>query len=383
MSKILTLFPSIALLTTLLATGHTVHAQGENPSDPEPVAGSVVCAPGVYPSNVDECVPLGPAEQITQAAENGIPYPVAPLPAYAPPIELTYVPYRYFKVTENGGPLYASLGDALANNSYQSLAPGFLYVSYIDSSDGFYQLRSGNWIAAEGARAAIPTFQGLLFSSTPTHSFGWVLGESNSLTAPDYNAPPTGNVWYRYNVVEIYEIRPIDGVEWLMIGPDEWLTQAQVARVDPRTAPPDGIPSSRWIDVNLNEQTLAVYQDNQLVFATIISSGVDPYWTRPGIFQIYEIKDVETMSGSTEVDRSDYYYLEDVPWTMYFDEKRALHGEYWHVGLGYARSHGCVNLSVGDAHWLYDWALMGDYVYVYDPSGKTPTDSSLYGNGAP
>ncbi|NTV37837.1 MAG: L,D-transpeptidase, partial [Anaerolineales bacterium] len=213
--------------------------------------------------------------------------------------------------------------------------------------------------------------------------FGWLLGEARSLTAPAYSAPETGNVWYRYNVVQIYDIQEIDGVTWLMIGLDEWLTQAQVARVDPRTAPPEGLPSNRWIDVNLNEQTLAVYQDNQLVFATIISSGVDPYWTRPGIFQIYEIKEVETMSGSTEADRSDYYYLEDVPFTMYFDEKRALHGEYWHVGLGYARSHGCVNLSIGDAHWLYDWALMGDYVHVFDPSGTTPTDSSLYGSGAP
>ena len=89
------------------------------------------------------------------------------------------------------------------------------------------------------------------------------------------------------------------------------------------------------------------------------------------------------MSGATTADRSDYYYLEDVPWTMYFDEKRALHGAYWHNGFGYARSHGCVNLSVGDSRWLYDWANLGDIVYVFDPSGRTPEDPSLYGAGAP
>ena len=33
-------------------------------------------------------------------------------------------------------------------------------------------------------------------------------------------------------------------------------------------------------------------------------------------------------------------------------------------------SHGCVNLSIGDSHWLYDWANVGDSVYVYDPSGR-------------
>jgi lipoprotein-anchoring transpeptidase ErfK/SrfK len=89
------------------------------------------------------------------------------------------------------------------------------------------------------------------------------------------------------------------------------------------------------------------------------------------------------MSGATAADRSDYYYLEDVPWTMYYDEARAFHGAYWHNSFGYPRSHGCVNLSLGDSHWLFDWAAVGDYVYVYDPSGRTPTDPSLFGSGAP
>jgi hypothetical protein len=33
---------------------------------------------------------------------------------------------------------------------------------------------------------------------------------------------------------------------------------------------------------------------------------------------------------------------------------------------------------VGDAHWLFNWAREGDWVYVYDPSGQTPTDPALY-----
>lgn len=82
-------------------------------------------------------------------------------------------------------------------------------------------------------------------------------------------------------------------------------------------------------------------------------------------------------------DLSDFYYLDNVPWTMYFDQARALHGAYWRTRFGYPQSHGCVNLSLGDAHWLFNWATVGDWVYVHDPSGKTPTDPSLYGAGAP
>ena len=82
----------------------------------------------------------------------------------------------------------------------------------------------------------------------------------------------------------------------------------QVGRVDPRTAPPRALHTDRWIEVNLTEQTCHVYQDDDLIFATLVSTGIDTLWTRPGIFQIYQKKDAETMSGYTAADRSDYYY---------------------------------------------------------------------------
>ena len=113
----------------------------------------------------------------------------------------------------------------------------------------------------------------------------------------------------------------------------------------------------------------------------MIATGVDPFFTKPGLFQIQAKKDTETMTGSFTSDRSDYYSFEKVPWTMYFDGARALHAAYWRTLFGYAQSHGCVNLSPGDSHWLYDWANVGDWVYVWDPSGKTPTDPAKYTQG--
>ncbi|HEX9011914.1 MAG TPA: L,D-transpeptidase, partial [Anaerolineaceae bacterium] len=106
-----------------------------------------------------------------------------------------------------------------------------------------------------------------------------------------------------------------------------------------------------------------------------------PFYTRPGLFHIYKRLELETMRGTFEADHSDFYYLEDVPWTMYFDEARSLHGAYWRTLYGYMASHGCVNLSPGDAHWLFNWAKEGDWVYVWDPTGQTPTDPKFYGAG--
>ena len=37
--------------------------------------------------------------------------------------------------------------------------------------------------------------------------------------------------------------------------------------------------------------------------------------------------------------------------------EHALHGTYWHNNFGMPMSHGCVNLPLDVAAWLYDWAL--------------------------
>jgi lipoprotein-anchoring transpeptidase ErfK/SrfK len=360
----------------------------------EPDSGSVVCPPGVYSSTSAGCLPMGPSEYLARIAASGIPDPILPLPLpeYSPPTALNDTPYLYLKVINQGVPLYATLQDAIAKNSYSLLDPGKeLFVSYLggpvktDQGGMYYQLRSGVWIPADGSRFGLfyPQFQGLEFSSQPHNAFGWVLGTIHSRTAPGLNSPETGKSLYRFEVVQIYATQQASNITWDLINPDEWVDARQIAKVTPETIAPTGVTGNRWIEVNLFEQTLSVYDRNQLVFATMTSTGVNGFWTRPGLFQIYEKKPTETMSGSTEADRSDYYYLQDVPWTMYFDDKRALHGAYWHNNFGYPMSHGCVNLSIGDAHWLYDWANVNDFVYVYDPSGKTPVDPALYGAGLP
>ena len=114
-----------------------------------------------------------------------------------------------------------------------------------------------------------------------------------------------------------------------------------------------------------------------------LATGLDNLWTRPGVFQIYEKHESTAMSGDFSGGTGGYYYLADVPWTLYYDQARAIHGAYWRQKqfFGYQGSHGCVNLPIGDANWVYSWANVGDWVYVHDPSGHTPTDPSLYSEG--
>ena len=59
------------------------------------------------------------------------------------------------------------------------------------------------------------------------------------------------------------------------------------------------------------------------------------------------------------------YYLEDVPYVMYFYGDYAIHGTYWHSNFGYPMSHGCVNTSPWDASWLFSWAPLGTTVNIH------------------
>ena len=282
-------------------------------------------------------------------------------------------------------PVYATLSDAVAQaNPVRSLDPGFIrYVSYVNwqEVDGktFVQMSTGEWVRA--GRARYSGFQGLEFRSTPRNNFGWIIDQAAVRSGPGYASPETGSVLLRESAVQVYDVVELDGTKWYRIGLNDWVERRFIRMVNVNTTPPQGVDNGRWIEVNLYEQTLSVYENNQLRFATLITSGQDPFFTQPGIFQIYKKLERETMSGAFEADRSDYYYLQDVPWTMYYDQARALHGAYWRAWFGYPGSHGCVNLSIGDARYLFDWAREGDWVYVWDPSGQTPTDPNFYGSG--
>ena len=349
----------------------------QTPQSDEPDSGAVVCEPNVYIAAPDDCDPLGPSRYLTELAKLGIISPQRPLPAYTPDPNLNYLPYSYFKLEDDYVPIYSSPGEK--GSGVNQFPPGFVYVSYVDIWDqaGYYfLLQNGGWIPGKGSRIGeIPSFQGLGFHSTPRNSFGWPFEQIPVKLAPGYNTPETG-IWLDpYSIVQIYSTQNVDNTDWNLIGPNQWVEARKVAQVVINTMPPEGATANRWIDVNLAEQTLAVYDNHKLVFATVIASGSEPFWTRPGLFQIFQKKETETMRNS---DPSDFYYLDNVPWTMYFDRTRALHGAYWRTRFGYPQSHGCVNLSVGDAHWLFNWAVEGDWVYVHDPSGLTPTDPSLY-----
>jgi lipoprotein-anchoring transpeptidase ErfK/SrfK len=357
-----------------------------------PQADPLLCLPGVYLIDPLDCLPIGPSGYLTQMSALGMSFPLISLPAHPMDSLLSDLPYSYALLGEGQTKVYASLQDAISGqNVIRVIEAGKLrYVSYNDYTDTpygrFFQLPDGTWLSVS-SRVSVPHSYpgGIQLSRTPANSFGWILPFASSVEtrrSPGYEAENfTGHSINQYAIVQVYTTRIVNNDEWDLIAPDEWIDGRYIGKVTPNTTSPPGVENGRWIEVNLFEQTLAVYDGGKMIFATLIATGLDPFFTRPGLFQIQRKLESTTMSGSFTEDHSDFYYLEDVPWTMYYDHARALHGAYWRTAFGYPQSHGCVNLTPADAHWLFDWANVGDWVYVWDPSGNTPTDPNYYGEG--
>jgi hypothetical protein len=379
---ILVLLPVLFLLwTPTAAKNSTIPA-------PEPYTGEDLCLPGAYLQDPQDCLPLGPSVYLTQLAKKGISYPFPLLPVSRRDPELNKLDLKYARVNvvpPEQAPIYATLDDAINGNAPTQFmnAGRLLYVSYMERADingaHFLFLNRNVWMRA--SPSDYTDFQGLVFRGTPSFSPAWIVDETHPRTAPGYESPETIETLTHGSLVQVFDIQNVNEIDWYMIGIDRWIERRFIRQLIFNPTPPPGVVGNRWIEINLVEQTLSVYENGKLLFGTLIASGIKPYYTQPGLFNITEKKITETMSGAFEGDLSDYYYLEDVPWTMYYDKLRAIHGAYWRAMYGFPQSHGCVNMSVGDARWVYDWAQVGDWVYVHDPSGETPTDPKVYSEG--
>ncbi len=158
------------------------------------------------------------------------------------------------------------------------------------------------------------------------------------------------------------ETLEVNGTTYLGLKDGKWVKRTQVRMTNPGS-PPEGLkPNERWLDVNLTQQTLVLYDGTQPVYATLISSGKSSkikekdHSTPTGTWRIREKHITTTMDGDGTAAGDLPYSIEDVPYVMYFYRSYAVHGAFWHRNYGVQMSHGCVNLSPLDAKRLFFFA---------------------------
>ncbi|MGH2521630.1 MAG: L,D-transpeptidase [Anaerolineales bacterium] len=298
----------------------------------------------------------------------GLPYPLPRLnitPTY-PYLGLT--PDAYGQIITDTARVYRHPLEALAGfPSLRTFEKGFVFVSVQGKvnfqGQDFYEINHGEFVAAEAMEEFRPsTFQGMFFSAPLPGPVGWLIGNVQPSAVPGQPPDPNAAWAGQYQPFQVHGVQRVGDWNWYLIGPGQWVEQRNVALVQP-FAPPG--TDGNLIAVDTYEQSLGVYQNGQLLFATLVSSGSRYFPTRPGTFKVWARLNHGRMTGAYRRDRSDYYFLEDVPWILYYDGDRALHGAYWHNHFGVRGSHGCVNLSPRDARWLYEYASVGATVMVF------------------
>lgn len=272
---------------------------------------------------------------------------------------LDVVPYHYGRVVSNDLTIYENPGDTDPVSRHTSAGTWVsIHRQEVVDDEIWYQVDRGGWTPASTVDLGqLSEFQGVRIQPSMSMPLGFVIADPlNVRAAPGVSDPnpPIGEL-ERYATVSILEEKDVEGYAWYRIGEDRWVSGQYVRRVTP-VVRPDGVdPGERWIEVNLQEQTLAAYEGDRMVYATLVSSGLPRWQTVTGLFRIWiKIKHRKMSGGSLA--GGDYYYLADVPWTMYFQGGYGLHAAYWHDDFGRPKSHGCVNLSPLDAYWLFQWA---------------------------
>lgn len=286
-------------------------------------------------------------------------YPVPNVSSQEPDKNLLFD--RWYKKLQGNTLVY----DMPNGNIIREIPQGFNYITALSEQDGWVQINQSEWVASSSISGGgmVSDYTGVFLpEQTLNYPFGWILQDVYPTTLPgEIGVETPENLLKRYTLVNLFDKIEIDGKLWYQVGVNQWIHQYNIARYVPISKPAE-VETDIWISLDLYEQILIAYEGDKPVFATLIATGLGRWPTREGTYNIYYRVARKHMSGGSVGD--DYYFLEEVPWTMFFDEGRALHGAYWHNGFGFRRSHGCVNLSITDANWLYNWvaAYMGsDY----------------------
>jgi hypothetical protein len=342
------------------------------------------CVPSLIWKHPELCPTYGPGTTAYRITSIRLPDPLPELPVLELPsrddqdiMPRTYAYVKTLPLDIYHHPLEAAMGLP----PVRSMLSGDWWVSVDElveyNGQQWYQINEGEYVPADALSIAGPSrFQGIYLTEQPQHPFAWINRwvQPSLLPQGETNEAEAFN---RYQIVTIFAEEQRGNEIWYLVGPDQWVEQENVSRVDVDPPPQEVAPGGKWIEVDLFEQTVTAYEGERMVYATLISSGRSHTATPPGTYRLWAKMREGKMSNPDVEDGSPaWYYIEDVPWTMYFHEGYSLHAAFWHDAFGFTRSHGCVNLAPRDAEWFFSWAdpfIPDDAKAVYIGDGTPNT----------
>jgi hypothetical protein len=279
----------------------------------------------------------------------------------------TSLPYRYVMVVvpeESTLPMWGSVDELRAGAEPQRQLSRGDTVALPPSSEGrpttttvdgvrYHVSADGKVLPVEGTfqLKSFSEWQGVPLAAAEHLPFAWVTPRK----AKVYDRPKgtvVEELERRTRVAVLEEVME-GAARWVRIGEGRFIRADQLNEVR-KIARPEGTGSNeRWIDIDLGEQVVVAYVRDQPVFATLTSSGRPPNRTPRGNYPVWGRASAVTMKSQSYDDKP--YYVNRVPWVVFFQAHNALHAAYWHDRFGTVKSHGCANLAPKDARYLFEW----------------------------
>ncbi len=362
------LFIILASLILLALRIQPVAASGaHNPGTPRRAAHArYVCVPTVVWQDRALCPSHGPATTAYRIASIRLPESLPELPVRELPVDEDddLLPHTYAHVNKLPLNIYHHPMEAAQGlPPVRTMLSGDWWVSVEEmvefEGQRWYRINKDEFVPADTLGFASPSkFQGVYLQEQPQHPFAWINRWAEPSVVPQGEVNGSVPPLQRYQRVTLFaEERRGNGQIWYLVGHDQWVEQSNVSRVDVDPPPPEVGPGEKWIEIDLFEQTIAAYEGARMVYASLISSGRTATATPTGLYRTYyKLREGKMSNPDVEDGSAAWYYIEDVPWTLYFHGGYSIHAAFWHDAFGFLRSHGCVNLAPRDAEWFFHWA---------------------------
>ena len=318
--------------------------------------------------SVTPTIPIEITSTPTLAPPSSTPTPT-PTPWYShPPFPVDAPVFGYVREPATSR-MFASLEDAVSSSSKNyKFAYNVVYVQVLEGkqSGGKEYLKvifdgHERWMRSEDVVVVdIARFAGVVMDEegklpSTSDSIGIVITDTVS---------ESGGSYYRGEALAVLQIDDQGGK--VRISETDDLPLERIVLIPVSVERQDTRYPCRRIVVDISSNSLAAYDEAcNLRFATLISTGLLPGSTPTGIYRIASKEAFHTFRAPPEIRKVlENYIFENVPFTMVFSGYYALHSVYWHNAFGTSTSHGCINLSLADAQWLYTWADEREWLFI-------------------
>jgi len=274
------------------------------------------------------------------------------------------LPYAYHFVGKDGSFGYRTLETAEDREPDAQLLPGFgvavvRAVEKPGGSEPFGLTTQRLWVPLRDLGAPLHA-PGPLAANLEDGDSAWVnVPRASVYAAAGGRAKPRTFV-EAMTRLRVLERQTVHRETWLRVDADAWLRERDTTGPVLRPPPAEARPDERWIDVDLARQMLVAYRGGRALFALPVSTGRGPVGselaTPPGVHRVWVKLKTSDMDNLENLEAARNYAIQAVPWVMYFDHGYGLHGAFWHRAFGRVQSHGCVNLTPGDAERLFEWS---------------------------